>query len=83
MWTQVFIQKNSNMWKEQNFVMEFCSFFAFTTLQKCIAVLELVRQKSKEKQSRNLRVKCLSDGELSMERKEESCGADFASRCYK
>ncbi len=46
-------------------------------------MLELVRQKSKEKQSRNLRVKCLSDGELSMERKEKSCGADSASRCYK
>ena len=83
MWTQGSIQKNSDMRKEQNFIMEFCSFFTFTTLQKCIAVLELVRQKSKEKQSRNLRVKCLPDGELPVERKEESCGADFASRCYK
>ena len=46
-------------------------------------MLELVRQKSKEKQSRNMRVKCLSDEELSMERKEKSCGADSASRCYK
>ena len=77
------MQKNSSIRKEQNSDKEFCSFFAFTTLQKCIAVLELVRQKSKEKQSRNLRVKCLSDGELSMERKEESCGAHSASRCYK
>ena len=54
-----------------------------TTLQSSCVVLELVRQKSKEKQSRNLRVKCLSDGELSMERKEFSCGAGSASRCYK
>ena len=83
MWTQAFIRKNSSVWKEQNFVKEFCSFFLFSTLQNRIAVLELVRQKSIEKQSRNLRVKCLSDGELPMERKEESCGADFASRCYK
>ncbi len=83
MWTQDFTQRNSNTWKEQNFVKEFCSFFVISTLQNRIAVLELVRQKSKEKQSRNLRVKCLSDGELPMERKEKSCGADFASRCYK